>query len=156
MGAGKIFCILGGIVTLLATFLFSFAGTAPIYLYYIGLLRNLGIWFGTGDIVIIIMIVVFLVVMLSGVFILVGVKSRVLAIIGSILAIALGAYLMLSFFGILPIDVSQFALLFVGDALVEGIIPLNVPLGDASLGTYLMLVGGVLGLIGGIMGPDDI
>ncbi len=155
MGAGKIFCILGGIVTLLATFLFSFADAAPFYLYYIGLLRNLGTWFGTGDPLIIVMVVLFLIFMLSGLFILLGIKSRALAIIGAIFAIVVGVYFMLALYGVLPFEAAQFILLFMNDALVDGFVPLAVPLGDASLGTYLMLGGGVLGLIGGIMGTDD-
>ena len=43
---------------------------------------------------------------------------------------------------------------------VDNIIPVHLGLGgsiigDVSIGTYLLLGGGVLGLIGGIMGPDD-
>ncbi len=155
MGAGKIFCILGGIVTLLATFLFSFMGGPGASLYYIGFLMNLGYWFGTGEVLIIVMCVVFLIFMFAGVFILAGLKVRALAILGSIFAILLGLYLVLSLYGVLPIEVSQFVLLFANINLVEGIIPVNLVLGNVSIGTYLMIGGGVLGLIGGIMGPDD-
>ena len=97
MGAGKIFCLLGGIITLLATFLFSLAGADPLYLYYIGLLMNLGPIFSSGEMILIIVAIVFLVCMLSGFLILAGVKSRGVAIFGAILAILLGSFLVLSF-----------------------------------------------------------
>ncbi|MFX1374413.1 MAG: hypothetical protein ACFFA0_01240 [Promethearchaeota archaeon] len=155
MGAGKIFCIIGGIITLLGTFLFSLAGAAPFYLSYLGFLENLATWFSSGDVLIIIMTVLFLIFMISGVFILIGLKVRALAIIGGIFGIIVGIYFLLSLYGVLPFEASQFILLFFNDALVPGIIPLDVPLGDASLGTYFMLGGGVLGLIGGIMGTED-
>ena len=54
----------------------------------------------------------------------------------------------------IPLEISQFAFFFLDLAIVEGFLPLNIAIGDASLGTILVLVGGVLGLIGAIMGPD--
>jgi len=160
MGAGKVFCILGGIITLVATFLLSFASFEIVpgvyfYLYYIGFLQNIGSVFTSGDMVIIIVGIVFLVCMFSGIFILIGVKSRALAIIGAILAILLGGFFLLAFYQVLPPDVAVYIIFFFNDALVEGIIPLDISLGIASLGTFIFLGGGVLGLIGGIMGPDD-
>jgi hypothetical protein len=156
MGAGKVFCILGGIIAIVATFLFSFAAVGPAYFYTIGLFLNLTTWFSTGDILIIIMCVVFLILMIGGFLILGGVKVRALAIIGSIFAIVESVYFILTFyvFGIFS-DIGQFSILFVAFSLVEGFVPVNVALGSVSLGTYLLLGGGVLGLIGGIMGPDD-
>jgi hypothetical protein len=153
MGAGKILCIIGGIITLLATYLFSFA--TP-FIFGLGFVMNVPLWFSTGDILIIIMTIVFIIFLLAGLFIILGLKSRAIAIIGSIFAIVVAVYFILSFFGMLPLVVSQFVLLFVHPPLVPGIIPLDVPLGlvGPSLGTYLLLGGGVLGLIGGIMGPD--
>jgi len=158
VGAGKLFCIIGGVITLLATFLFSLASVeilgVTFYLYYIGLLRNLGLIFGGGDMVVTIVAIVFLVCMISGFLILVGAKSRAVAIIGSILAILLGSLLLLALYGALPPEMTMYIFLFFNDALVPGIIPLDIALGTASLGTFLFLGGGVLGLVGGIMGPD--
>jgi hypothetical protein len=151
MGAGKIFCILGGIIALLATFLFSFAGP----FYGIGLYMNLGAIFATGDILFIIMAIVFIIATLSGIFILIGVKSRAMSIIGAIFAIGLGVFFLLAFFGVLPPAVSFYATMFAYAPLVPNIIPLDIMLGTVGLGTYLLVGGGVLGLIGGIMGPDE-
>jgi hypothetical protein len=155
MGAGKILCILGGIITLLATFLFSFVSFGLAHYYYIGFLKRIIEVFTTGDIFITIMSVVFLIIMLSGIFILIGVNVRALSIIGGILAIIMGVYWILTFYFDYWIDLETLVVLFEDEALVEGIIPLAVPLGNVGLGTYLFLGGGVLGLIGGIIGPDS-
>lgn len=160
MGAGKILCILGGIITLVATFVFSFASAGSFYYYYLGLFLNIGTFFEDVKIDVIIMIIVFIIVMLSGILIILGLKSRVPSIIGGILAIVFAVYFILTVYGILDIaNIGKYVEVLKYDkALVEGIIPFDLPLGgeviDLSLGTYLMLGGGVLGLIGGIMGPD--
>jgi len=150
MGSGKIFCILGGIVTLLATYLFSFTT----FIFGLGLVMNMTTWFQTGNTLIIIMTIVFLIFLFAGLFIILGVKSRAIAIIGSVFAIAVAVYFMLSFYGVLPIEISQFVIIFLHIPLVPNIIPLDVMIGTVGLGTYLLLGGGVLGLIGGIMGPS--
>ncbi|MFX1363857.1 MAG: hypothetical protein ACFFCE_14250 [Promethearchaeota archaeon] len=161
MGAGKILCIIGGIITLATTFLLSFASDAIYYYYYIGLFQNIGDIFENADMDVIILTIVFIVVMLSGVLIILGVKSRVPSIIGGILAIVFAVYFILVGFDILDItEIGKYVGVFAYDeALVENIIPFDLPLGggdfiEISLGTYLMLGGGVLGLIGGIMGPE--
>lgn len=151
MGAGKILCILGGIVTLLATYLFSFA--TPL-IFGLGFVMNIPMWFMSADPLIITMTIVFIIFLFAGLFIILGVKSRAIALIGSIFAIVVSIYFLLTFYGLLPLVVGQFALLFTHLPLVAGVIPVDVFLGGASLGTFLLLGGGILGLIGGIMGPD--
>jgi hypothetical protein len=158
MGAGKILCIIGGIVTLLATFLFSFASIAPAHFYYIAFLMNFSAYFDVLTVVQIIFVILFLIIMVSGVFILIGMKVRALAIIGGILAIFMGVYWLLTIYVDWWLEIESLVLLFADLAIVEGFIPLAVPLDPATgmaLGTILFLAGGVLGLIGGIMGPDS-
>jgi hypothetical protein len=77
-----------------------------------------------------------------------------MAIIGSLLAIIMGGYWLLMIYGDYSPDIEAFTFLFLNTALVEGIIPLPISLGAPGLGTWLFAGGGVLGLIGGIMGPD--
>ncbi|MHA2399719.1 MAG: hypothetical protein ACXADU_12635 [Promethearchaeota archaeon] len=155
MGSGKVFCIIGGLAALLGTFLFSFVTAAPgISLYGLGLYLNLIDIFTSGDILGISVTVLFLLFTLAGIFILIGVKSRGLAIVGSLCAIILSVYMLLVIIFTLPIEISQYIFIFLENDIVDGILPLAVPLGNLSLGTYLLLGGGVLGLIGGIIGPD--
>jgi hypothetical protein len=96
------------------------------------------------------MTIVFIVFLLSGIFILLGVKSRILAIIGSLFAIGVGVYFMLVFYLGVPFEISQFAFVFLDFAIVEGILPLSFNFGTISVGPILLLGGGVIGLIGGI------
>ena len=150
MGARKISYIIGGLITLLSTYLFTFHLYFPgVHFYGIGFIMNIPTFFTSGDILVIIMAIVFVFFLLSGIFILIGLKSRTLAVIGSLLAIVAGVYFILVFYiGILGID--QFAFMFLNLELIEGIIPFNIPIGTVSIGPSLVLVGGLLGLIGGI------
>ena len=153
MGASKIYFLIGGLVTLLATFLFSFHTYFPgLDIYGIGFMMNIPALFTSGDILVIIMTIVFIIFLLSGIFILLGVKSRVVAIIGSLFAIGVSGYFIFVFYiGMLD---PQFAFMFLDDAIIEGILPLNIPIGTISIGPILLLAGGVLGLIGGIKSSD--
>ncbi|KKM82104.1 hypothetical protein LCGC14_1322960 [marine sediment metagenome] len=137
-------------MTLLSTFLFSLHLYFPgVHFYGIGFIMNIPTFFTSGDILVIIMATVFILFLLSGIFILIGIKSRSLAIIGSILAIVAGVYFILVFYmGIIEID--QFAFMFLNFSLIEGIIPFNIPIGTISIAPSLILAGGLLGLIGGI------
>ncbi|MFW9971349.1 MAG: hypothetical protein ACFFDF_14240 [Candidatus Odinarchaeota archaeon] len=155
MGAGKVFCILGGLLVLVGTFLFPFFYTGSSYAYYLGLLMRLGYWFSIGNSLVTIMLIVFLIIMLSGIFILIGAKSRAMAIIGSLLAIIMAAYWILIIYMDLPLDIEALGLLFVDNALVEGFIPFPLSIGAPGLATWLFLGGGILGFIGGIIGPSD-
>lgn len=163
MGAGKVFCILGGIIALLSTFLFSFYSFEVMgftyYGYGLGLFLNIGNIFASGEILFIIFTIVYIISVISGLLIIIGLKSRAFAIIGAIFALFLGVLLLLNpgFQISLGPDLNASLVLFMADPLVAGIIPFDLQLGfgAVSLGTILLLAGGVLGLIGGIMGPDD-
>ena len=149
MGSGKIYCIIGGLVTLLTTFLFSFHTFFPgLDFYGIGFIMNIPTLFASGDILAIIMAIVFIIFLLSGIFILLGVKSRRLAIVGSLFAIVVGVYFILVFY--IGVPFSQFAFMFLDLAIIEGIFPLTISFGIISIGPILVLAGGVIGLIGGI------
>lgn len=97
----------------------------------------------------------FILFLLSGFLVLFGVKSRLLAIIGSLLAISVGLYFTLILLGDLPPEITQYAFFFVRLPIVEGILPYHVAIDLGGLGTYTLLGGGILGLLGGIMGRSD-
>jgi len=153
--AGKVLYIIGGLVTLLATFLFSFHTFFPgLDFYSIGFIMNIPILFTSGDVVYIIMTIIFIIFLLSGIFILLGGKSRVLATIGFIFAIGVSVYFMLVFYMGISFEISQFAFVFLDLAIIEGILPLTINIGTVSIGPILVLGGGVIGLIGRILDTD--
>jgi hypothetical protein len=164
MGAGKIFCILGGIIALVATLFFSFYAieiSPGVFLtgYGIGLFMNFTTIFTSGNILAIVFGVLYAIGVVSGLFILIGAKVRALAIIGSIFALLLGILLLL-IIGLsisLGVDIDFSMGFFIAEPIVDGILPFNLALGLGSmtLGTVLLIGGGVLGLIGGIMGTSD-
>ena len=171
MGAGKILVLIGAILTLVSTFFLSFFATGitlpPDFEYASGLgfIFNLPEIISNGPkfavfealvgsaMVVYILAIVYIVFLLSGVLQLVGLASRVFAIIGSILPIIAGLFII--FIGLGVLDYGQYTSLFWDGPIVSGILPLDVPLGDASLGTYTLLAGGVLGFVGGILGTRD-
>lgn len=155
MKVGKVLYIIGGLVTLVATFLFSFHTFFPgLDFYSIGFIMNIPVLFTSGDVLYIIMTIVFIIFLLSGVFILLGGKSRVLATIGFIFAIGVGVYFMLVFYMGVSFEISQFAFVFLDLAIIEGILPLTINIGTVSIGPILVLGGGVIGLIGRILDTD--
>ena len=163
MGAGKILCILGGIIALVATLFFSFYTFLGLPGYGIGIFMNFMDILDSGEVLWIIFLFVYAIGVISGVLILIGAKVRALAIIGAIFALFLGVMLLLVV-GLeidLGDDLNISVLMFVEEALVDGIIPFDLDIGLGNpllvlnLGTILLLAGGALGLIGGIMGSGD-
>ena len=94
--------------------------------------------------------------LLSGIFQLIGIKSRVLAIIGSIFVLLVGILVLLGVFDVLN-KIAWVENIF-GDPvpIIDGIIPYDLVLGSgpASLGLYVLIAGGALGLVAGFMGRD--
>ncbi|NVM37169.1 MAG: hypothetical protein HWN81_16340 [Candidatus Lokiarchaeota archaeon] len=162
MGAGKILVIIGAILTLVSTFFLSFfAAGGSDYGSGIGFVFNIpDIMANPGDYVagetmtVYIVAIVFIVFLISGVLQLIGLASRVFAIIGSIIVIGVGVTILLAILDVFP-DMTAYRNLLVGDAIADGIWPFDLALGDVSLGTYTLLAGGALGLIGGIIGTSD-
>ena len=172
MGAGKILILIGALLTLVSTFFFSLFATLGFpgvnatygdYGYGIGFIFNIPYVLSNGadfaaDIgaevmVVYIVAIVFIVFLLSGILQLIGLATRVLAIIGSILPIAAGVLTLLISFGIL--DFGNYLTLFASDGIAPGIFPFDISLGTVSLGTYTLIAGGVLGFVGGILGTDE-
>ena len=165
MAAGKILSLLAGILTIVATFVLSWVSVpGPYYAYGIGIVKNLpamftnadglGIILGVPGFSLYIIAGILIVFLLSGIFQLIGIKSRVLAIIGSIFVLLVGILVLLGVFDVLN-KIAWVENIF-GDPvpIIDGIIPYDLVLGPASLGLYVLIAGGALGLIAGFMGRD--
>ena len=167
MAAGKILSLLAGILTIVSTFMLSWVSVAvppTYYAYGIGIVKNLpamftnadalGVLLGIPGFAIYIIAGMLIVFLLSGIFQLIGMKSRVLGLIGSIFVLVIGILVFLGIFNIV-INIDWITNIF-GDSvpIIDGIIPFDLPLGPASLGLYVLIAGGALGLVAGIMGPE--
>ena len=161
MGAGKALAVIGGLLVIVATFLLSLFASGGQFASGINLVMNIMTLFtGAAEIMDWVFVVIFIIFLLSGIFILIGVKSRALAIIGAIVPLVLSIFIILGPLGILADFYSYFDVML-GDQLVAGIIPYDLglwpsdaALGTVSVGTYILLVGGLLGLISGFMSRD--
>jgi len=178
MKIGKVLVLLGALLTLVSTFFFSFGQTngtdGRTIISGIGFLYNLpeiitdvNYWvvFNGGEaMVIYIVSIVLLVFLLSGVIQLIGLTSRVVAIIGSLIALSLGIVIILAIIIDVPgWGLNQYSSLLWRAPIVDGVWPLDVPIIAASgtfyqnlsLGTIILIAGGGLGLVGGILGIKD-
>jgi hypothetical protein len=97
----------------------------------------------------------------SWLLILLGLKNRVVPILGGIIIVGMTLAMIAGLFSIPP-NVLDYVSLFSSEA--WGVFPFNAPLrptgltvgglAGVSLGTYLLMGGGVLGIIGGFLPRD--
>ncbi|MFX1454628.1 MAG: hypothetical protein ACFFDB_04575 [Promethearchaeota archaeon] len=176
MKTGKILIIVGAILALVSTFLLSFGQTngtdGRTLSSGIGFLFNLPEIFGNvaywntfngGETTLqYVFTVVFIIFVFSGVIQLVGVANKYLALIGSLIVIAFGIMMII----FIAVDTPGWGFNRYSSLLWRapiGIIPFDVSLIDASgvfyqtysLGTFILIAGGALGLVGGILEFKD-
>lgn len=163
MGAGKVLVIIGALLTLISTFFLAFYEAASgdfgsglgFILNIADIMANPGNYVSGQTMTVYIVAIVYIVFLISGVLQLLGLASRVFAIIGSAIVLFASIMMLLVLLNILPVY-ADYITLFEQPAIVTGILPYNLPIGSmGSLGTYTLLAGGVLGLIGGILGTSD-
>ena len=159
MAVGKIFIILGALLTILGTYVFAVFGvTATVVGSGFGFAMNLGVIIGTDPgadaIVFYLMLVLFIAWLASGVLQFVGLKSRIVGILFSLVPLAIGLmFVLFVYTDILGLMTFVFMLFTSGD-LIGGFYPILVDIGTLGLGTYFLIGGGALGLIGCLM-PQD-
>ena len=168
MKAGKLLCLLGGLTALVATFIFAWFVVDDLGTLYYG--HGLGVLFSLPDTFInaetiaiswgvptfaIYIVGGFLIFFLiTWLLILLGVKNRVVPIIGGITVVGMAIAMLFGPYGAPP-NILDYIALFSSEA--WGIFPFNVIIGPTvgtasiSLGTYLLIAGGALGIIGGIL-----
>ena len=156
MALGKIFIILGALLTILGTWVFATIAFFPGYVgsglgFAMNIPSIIGIDPGADAVVFYLLLVLFIAWLASGVLQLVGLKSRIGGIIFSLIPLAIGLMLILLIYTeILGMMSAVFTLMTIGEQ-IGGFFPVLVPLGDLGLGTYFLLGGGVLGIVGSSM-----
>ena len=163
MGAGKVLILIGALLTLVSTFFLAFyeaaggdLGSGLGFIYNIAdIMANPGNYASGQTMTVYIVAIVYIVFLISGVLQLLGLASRVFAIIGSAIVLFASIMMLLVLLNILPVY-ADYITLFEQPAIVPGILPYNLPIGSmGSLGTYTLLAGGILGFVGGILGTKD-
>jgi hypothetical protein len=170
MGAEKFLSIFAAIITIISTFILSWAaiddaGTIY-YAYGIAIIKNipnmyinanaLEITLGVPSLAIYIIASLLIWFLTSGLTQLFGIKSRWSAITGAIMPLIIGGLIIYYSFTTFPIPwiVNVF-----GDSvsIVEGVIPFNYAFGvrPESIGTYGLLIGGLFSLFSGFISRED-
>lgn len=167
MGAGKTLAIVGGILVIVATYLLAWFTINGKFAYGVGGIMSIPALFtdpwsfeSTYNIdfwafyIVGALIILFI---LSPIFMLVGAKSRGATAFGSILPLVIGLAIVLDMFGIFTIPYLVDLLdLFEYGSLYAPYIPYLFELDflNGSIGPYILLVGGLLGLISSFMERD--
>ena len=162
MALGKIFIILGALLSILGTYVFA------LFLFWAGVVGS-GLGFamnlpdiialdptsiGADPIIFYLMLVLFIIWLASGVLQLVGLKSRIVGIIFSLFPLGIGIMFMLLFYTtILGPMTALFTFFTIGEHFAD-FFPILVSIGDLGLGAYFLIGGGALGLVGSIMPRD--
>ena len=153
MGAEKGLSIFAGILTLVSMFVLSWYSTGSEYAYGLGgVFGLLGLFSDLGNWVNYIIIACVILYLISFILQFVGVKSRATAIIGAILPLVIGVFIILDTFGLDVLGAMDYMSVFeTSFTLVPGIIPFDfaIPTRSESIGTYVLLLGGILSLISG-------
>ncbi len=158
MVLGKVFIIIGALLTLVGTYFFALNGVIGLVGSGIGfifnffnlftnaatyaVLVNIEVW------LFYILLVVFAIFILSGGLQLIGIKSRAIALIFSIFPLGVGVMFVLLFYtGILGPISSVFALFFTGGQ-IGNFIPILIDIGGGiGLGAFFLIGGGLFGVI---------
>ena len=157
MALGKIFIILGALLSILGTYVFAIYGGTGYVGSGIGFITNLSILFENADSFAIalsievwmffILVVIFLIFLAAGVLQIIGIKNKVVGLIFSLFPLGVGLmFILLVYSDFLGMKSAFFAIFFIGEH-YGNFFPIFVPLGDLALGAYFLVGGGVLGVI---------
>jgi hypothetical protein len=158
--ARTLLIVIAAILTLLGTFVFAILpGTLPTLGSGLGFALNLPANFTftpapADAIVYYLMLVLFIVWVASGVLQLVGLKSKLVGIIFSLVPLAIGVMLILIEYTTVLGAMSSFFFDMTAADQIGGFLPIYYELFGMGIGVYLLLGGGVLGVIGSSLSKD--
>jgi hypothetical protein len=157
--ARTLLIVLGGICTLLGTYVFAlFPSFPPLVGSGLGFAMNLPMIItidpGADAIMFYLFLVLFIVWLASGVLQFIGLKSKIVGIIFSLVPLAIGVmFILLVYTTILGTMTATFFIMTSGEVYF-GFIPYLFELAGMGLGVYMLLAGGALGFIGSLLPKD--
>jgi len=168
METGKILSLVAGIITLAATFLFSWIaldiGGTSYYANGIGIIKNLPAMFTDAESIgstleipvfaFYIIACIFILFLASGVLQILGIKHRAFVLVGTIVSLGIAMLLFLSNVDVIDKANWVYYILGTDELLVENVIPLTIfGIGTFDIGIYLLYAGGIIGIIASVYGP---
>ncbi|MFX0071723.1 MAG: hypothetical protein ACFFAO_11600 [Candidatus Hermodarchaeota archaeon] len=169
MGKGIKLSILGGILTIVGTYIFtwfSFVFVDTLYASGIGGIINsaeiiphmgsLGRRYNLEPFEIYLWIIFIYAFAACGALQILAIKNYYIGLVGTIIALIMGIMLFLgAILGVVPFFL-RYLELFGSDLIVEGAFPIHyVWFGKASLGCYLVFAGGIIGVIGAYFSREE-
>ncbi|MHA1913984.1 MAG: hypothetical protein ACW986_11440 [Promethearchaeota archaeon] len=170
MSVGKRLSVVAGIITLLATFLFSWyaidvGGGDIYYASGLGIIKNIPAMFTNSDALgttlgipgfsVYIVAVSFILFLAAGIFQILGIKSRALVLLGTIFVLGIALLMFLGSANVIEAEAWIVNMIGTNVPLVDGIIPLKIlGLGTFDIGMYLLYASGIIGIIATIYGPS--
>ena len=170
MYAGRSLSVIAGILTLIATFLFSWITVdSEGVIYYangFGIIKNLPEMFNNAEnletlldipaFAFYIIAGVFMLFLAAGVLQILGAVHRAPIIIGTVIVLLVAALLFLGSFDIVNREDWVVNILGTDEPLIEDIIPFQFLDTGLDLGVFLLYAGGIIGLIAAIYGPSEL
>ncbi|MFX0083481.1 MAG: hypothetical protein ACFE94_17170 [Candidatus Hodarchaeota archaeon] len=168
METGKKLSLISGIITIVATFFFSWYAIDVLGTTYyangLGIMNNLVDMFTDAEslgttldippFAFYIIAGIFIAFLVSGVLQILGMKHRVFVIIGTLLVLLIASLIFLGSADVVNIDNWIINVLGTDTPLIEGIIPLKIlEEGMFDIGMYLLYAGGIIGIIASVYGP---
>lgn len=170
MNSGQITSIVAAIFTIIATYVFywfSFSNDAGTHFVNgIGFLKNaLDLWlnpntnankYGLPLVFYFFFLVVFLLFIASPILQLLGIKTKYGPLIGCIMPLLIGAFILLyAFLGFAPVFINWLGMFGDLEPLIEGFFPLTLAVEGRYefYGTYILVAAGIISLIAGLKGP---
>ncbi|MFX1496298.1 MAG: hypothetical protein ACFFBH_02110 [Promethearchaeota archaeon] len=157
MKSGRALALLSGIITIIGTYVLAVSASLTGVSSGVGFITNLtslfadpagnAAYLGVDIWVYYLLVALFIIFLAAGVLQIIGMANRAVSFIFSLFPLAIGLmFFFLTYTDFLGIK-SEFFETYFEASQVAGIFPFYVPIDQLGLGTYVLISGGVLGII---------
>ena len=158
MASGKVFIVLGALLTIVGTYIFAISGVVGLVgsgigfiLNFFNLITNAVVYAGVVNVEVwlfYILLVVFAIFIISGGLQLIGIKSRAIGFVFSLFPLGVGVMFVLLFYTEILGSISSLLALFFTGGQIGNIFPILINIGGGTgLGAFFLIGGGLFGVI---------